>query len=102
MYEGDSQKDARKATDFGIDFLKRTAGGVHMYGLGQDTEVNGEAIINALKKEQVPADRGVMADLQTPSSDSPENWFSRVSRNPTPQGDWFGVFLFVEARLPAR
>jgi hypothetical protein len=102
VYEGDSEKDARKAVDFGIDFLKRTAGGAHMYGMGQNTEVNGEAIINALRKEQVLAGRGVMAELQTPSSDSPEKWFSRISRNLMPQGDWFGVFLFVEARLPAR
>ncbi len=102
VYEGESEKEARKATDFGIDFLKRTAGGVHMYGLEKGGEINGEAIIKTLKKEQVPAGRGVMAELQTPSSDSLEKWFSRISRRPMGDGDWYGVFLFIEARLPAR
>ena len=102
LYEGDSEKDARKAADLGIEFLKRTAGDVHMYGLPPATDVNGESIIRALKNNPVPAGRGVIAELQTPSSASPEKWFARVTRTPMPAGDWLGVFLFVEARLPAR
>lgn len=102
IYEGESEKDARKAADFGIEFLKRTAGGAHMYGLGPDRVVDGESIVKALKNGQATGGRGVIAELQTPSSDSLERWFSRVTRTPTPNGDWFGVFLFVEARLPTR
>ena len=102
LYEGDSERDARKATDVAIEFMKRTAGEVHMYGLPPATEINGEAIVRAVKKDQVQAGRSVIAELQTPSSASPEKWFARVTRTPTPAGDWLGVFLFVEARLPAR
>jgi len=102
LYEGGSEKDARKATDAGIGYLKRTAGDAHMYGLPAATEVTGEAIIRALKKDQVPAGRSVIAELQTPSSASPEKWFARITRAATPAGDWLGVFLFVEARLPQR
>ncbi len=100
LYEGDSEKDARKATDFVIDFLKRTAGGAHMYGLAPNVQVNGDNILKALKDQQAPAGRGVMTEVQTPSGDSPEKWFARISRMQTPNGDWYGVMLFVDPRLP--
>jgi ketosteroid isomerase-like protein len=101
-YEGASEKDARKAVDAGIEFLKRTAGDVHMYGLPAGTEITGESLVRALKKEQVQAGRSVVAELQTPSSASPEKWFARLARSPMPDGDMLYVFLFVEARLPQR
>ncbi len=102
LYEGDSEKDARKATDFAIEFLKRTAGGAHTYGLAQNVEVNGDNIVKSVKDQQAAAGRGVMTEIQTPSSDSPQKWFCRVSRTPMPDGNWYGVFLFVDPRLPGR
>jgi hypothetical protein len=95
FYEGNSEKDAKKATDAALAYLTREAGAVHSYELPTGAETTTDEIFKALKKMTVPPNQAVSVQLVTQSTARPEQFHSRVARMPD---DGYGVYVFVSAK----